>query len=431
MTDDRTTPEPGPHSDQDWRGIHQRLLQLSKEASHIDCEIGRQLLRAQRAGCHLRLGFGSLVEYADRLLGYAPHTTTERLRVASALERLPQTTEALRGGEISFSAVRELTRVATPDTETQWLAGAQHKTVREVEQLVKGHRPGDSPEDAVDARAEQHILRFSVSAETYATFREAVGRLRRESESRFEDDELLLLIARKLLAGPVDEGRSSYQIAITTCEQCKQTWQEGLGELVVVGEAVREKAECDAQHLGPLDPSCSADPTVARKPGKPLRASQSIPPGTRRLVMRRHHGCCGVPGCRHATFVDVHHVKLRSEGGDHNPERLVVLCGAHHAAVHQGRMLIEGSASDGFRFRHADGSLYGNVADPRAADLHAKAFFALTRVGYKQGEARRALEAVRGDGEPSHVGRDRPELALEILIRRALHQLLPRSMRAG
>src|SRR5690606_3353476 len=147
--------------DQDWRAIHGRLLQLAREAAQIDWEIGRQLLRAQRAGCHLRLGFASLLEYADHLLGYAPHTTTERLRVASALEELPQTTQALRSGEVSFSAVRELTRVATPDTEAKWLAGARQRTVREVERLVKGHRPGDSPDDAADPIAEQHVLRFA------------------------------------------------------------------------------------------------------------------------------------------------------------------------------------------------------------------------------------------------------------------------------
>src|SRR5690606_23910520 len=138
------------------------------------------------------------------------------------------------------------------------------------------------------------VLRFAVSAETYATFREAVGHLQRESESRFEDDELLLLIARKLLGGPVDEGRSSYQIAVTTCAKCTRAWQEAQGELVAIDEVVREKAACDAQHIGCIDPSRSIEPTAATDPttgtdqaaaGEPQhRASQSIPPGTRRQV---------------------------------------------------------------------------------------------------------------------------------------------------
>src|SRR5207245_7943909 len=94
------------------------------------------------------------------------------------------------------------------------------------------------------------------------------------------------------------------------------------------------KPEAPSSHVG------GAEPTK--------RASQTIPPATRRLVMRRHRGCCAVPGCRNALLLDVHHVELRSEGGDHDPENLVPLCSAHHRAVHDGRLLISGCYSTGF-----------------------------------------------------------------------------------
>src|SRR5690606_26677364 len=100
--------------------------------------------------------------------------------------------------------------------------------------------------------------------------------------SRFEDDELLLLIARKLLAGPADEGRSSYQIAITTCEQCQRAWQQGHGELVAIDEVVREKAACDAQHIGSVEPSEPSAASATTTPNARPRATQSIPPGIRR-----------------------------------------------------------------------------------------------------------------------------------------------------
>jgi Holliday junction resolvasome RuvABC DNA-binding subunit len=98
--------------------------------------------------------------------------------------------------------------------------------------------------------------------------------------------------------------------------------------------------------------------------------------------------------------------------------------------------LIDGSASAGFRFRHADESPYGRVADPTAADHHAKAFFALTTLGFKQGEARRALDAVlrscgRSQDSISHVGAGAPELTLDSLFRMALQELLPKSMRVA
>jgi hypothetical protein len=65
--------------------------------------------------------------------------------VAEALESLPEVGQALREGAVSWSCVRELTRVATPETESTWLARARGRTVREVEKLVSGHRPGSLP----------------------------------------------------------------------------------------------------------------------------------------------------------------------------------------------------------------------------------------------------------------------------------------------
>ncbi|HYJ09274.1 MAG TPA: HNH endonuclease, partial [Polyangiaceae bacterium] len=77
------------------------------------------------------------------------------------------------------------------------------------------------------------------------------------------------------------------------------------------------------------------------------RAAQDVPPAVRRLVMRRDHGRCVVPGCKHATWVDVHHLQARAEGGAHGPENLITLCGAHHRALHKGRLRVEGTLTSG------------------------------------------------------------------------------------
>lgn len=53
---------------------------------------------------------------------------------------------------------------------------------REVERLVSGHRPGDLPGSAKDYGAERHVLRFEVSGDILATFREAVAKLRQDAK---------------------------------------------------------------------------------------------------------------------------------------------------------------------------------------------------------------------------------------------------------
>jgi len=63
-----------------------------------------------------------------------------------------------------------------------------------------------------------------------------------------------------------------------------------------------------------------------------------------------------VPGCRNSTYLDVHHIQLRSEGGRNEADNLVTLCGAHHRATHRGQLGIQGTSATTVLFRHADGS---------------------------------------------------------------------------
>src|SRR3954471_8509244 len=102
-------------ADVSWRRAHEELVRLSAKRAGLDFEEGRWLLRAFRSGAHRELGYGSFHEYTERLFGYAPRVTQEKLRVAEALEALPETAAELRAGTLTFSAVRELTRGSPSD----------------------------------------------------------------------------------------------------------------------------------------------------------------------------------------------------------------------------------------------------------------------------------------------------------------------------
>jgi hypothetical protein len=354
------------------------------------------MLFGLRAGVHLHLGYATFAEYIERLFGYKPRWTEERLRVAEALETLPELERALRDGTMSWSAIRELTRVATADSEHAWLEAARGRTARQIEELVSGHAIGDLPQDPRDSNLKRHVLRFEVRAETQAYVREALAKVRRDTGEPLDDDAALLAVARQILGGPTDEGRANYQVALTVCESCGRGWQQGRGEQIEVGSEIVEMAACDAQHLGHASAHVG-EPSARR------RATQSIPPRTRREVMRRDGGRCVVPGCRNSVFLDTHHLDLRSEGGDHDPDRLIVLCGAHHRAQHRGQLVIEGRVSTGLVFRHADGTPYGSVANARAAASFEEAFRALRSLGFREGESRAALAGVRADARSANA----------------------------
>ena len=364
-----------------WQIIHEEILTLALARAVNEHSLCRALLRAHRDGGWRRLGFGSFVEYAEQFAGTTPRQTMDRLRVAVTLEQLPGFDAALATGQLPFTAVRELTRVVTPDTEALWLTGTLGLTVGEIQRLVSGHERGDRPDDK--PRAQRYRISIEVSAGVYAVFRDAQAKVRAESDESLDDEDVMRVMAQSVLGGPADDGRSPYQIAMTVCQACGTTTQDAAGQEVVVDETVTETALCDAQRIDEKG-----------------HAHQDIPPATRRLVLRRQHGKCAVPSCRFTRFLHVHHIQLRSEEGTHDESNLVALCSSHHAAVHRGALWISGTWRDGMIFSHADGSVYGAVENPGAAAILSDVHQALVGLGFKDREARARVAAVR-----THVGR--------------------------
>lgn len=382
----------------DWETVHGQIKKHAKQRAGLDYEEGLLLLHARRAGVAQRLGFSSLEEYVASVLGYDAHTTRERLRVAECLTDLPRLTDALSGGELNWSCVRELTRVAMPETEEEWLAVSRGQSVRRLEALVSGHVRGDRPTDPQRPSSPRRVLRFEVTPETFALFREAESKVQRESGGQLDSDELLLTMARRVLDGPTEEGRAPYQVAVTVCPECRRGSIGTRGEPVAVGPEVVEMAECDGQRFAVNDGQSSSHV------GRP--ASQSVSPRIRREVMRRDHGQCQVPGCRNTHYVDLHHLCPQSEGGAHDANNLLVICTAHHRAIHKGTLWLEGTVSEGLVFRHADGTAYGGNVDPGTAGAYADALIGLRQLGFGETEARNALMGARSAGSGSGTAED-------------------------
>jgi hypothetical protein len=403
----------------DWAAIDAALVRLGRSKAEHDYEEGRWLLAARRGAVHTRLGFATLAEYIERRLGYDGRTTAERLRVASLLADLPLLAEALRTGRLSWTAIRELVRVAVLETEGEWMRSAENKSVREIERMVAGLRPGDSPGTPKDPALRKHVVRLELTPELFARYREAVDRIRKDVDPHLSDEEAVGAMLDRVLGGPEDEGRSPYQVSLTTCAVCARTWERSRGELVEVGAEVGERAQCDAQIIGPAPapdacthvgdgPARTTPLDATAVPATPVghgtdlsTANQTVTPRFRRMITARDKGKCCVPGCRNTRWLELHHVVAQAAGGAHDPEVIALICSTHHRLLHMGRLVIEGRYSTGFRFTHADGTAYGAAPKtPFRADAGREAHLALRSLGIEASRARVLLDAARREVAP-------------------------------
>jgi hypothetical protein len=113
---------------------HRRLQYLAEFDARHGWELGGH------ASCAHWLAAGAKLD-----LG----TAREKVRVARALEDLPETSAWMALGRITFSQARALTRVATPDDEAELLELTQGMTTAQVERMVRGWRM-KSAADAVE-----------------------------------------------------------------------------------------------------------------------------------------------------------------------------------------------------------------------------------------------------------------------------------------
>ena len=95
----------------------------------------------RRAG-YQAWGCATAVRWLSWQCGLDPRAAREHLRVARALEVLPTVQAAMASGELSFSRVRAITRVAVEATEEQWVEVARHSTAAQLERAVRATPPG-------------------------------------------------------------------------------------------------------------------------------------------------------------------------------------------------------------------------------------------------------------------------------------------------
>ena len=100
-------------------------------------------------------GWTSCAHWLSWRTGLAPGPAREHVRVARALGKLPKLSEAMRRGAVSYSKVRAVTRVATPETEQALLDVAQSGTAAHVEQIVRGWRRVDRTAERTEEKQRQ------------------------------------------------------------------------------------------------------------------------------------------------------------------------------------------------------------------------------------------------------------------------------------
>ena len=318
----------------------------------------------------------------------------EKVRVAHGLEKLPRIAAAMACGQLSYSKVRALTRVACENTEEYFLSIALHGTAAHVEKVVRYYRRAkESEEQSREAQQQASrlvsycydtdgsmILKARLPAETGALVLKALDAATKdvsaETSAPESSQERLSFGARRADAlGRLAEsflshgaealnGGDRYQIVVhvdaeTLQEGCAGRCEFDDGPSLAV-ETARRLA-CDASLVAVLEDEDGEPLNVGRK-------TRSIPPALRRALNARDRGC-RFPGCPNTHFVDAHHIHHWAKGGETKLSNLVQLCRFHHRQVHEGGVVAQTLDDGAVRFVKPNGESFESIAPDHTRPL--------------------------------------------------------------
>lgn len=354
-------------------------------------------------------GIRSCAQWLSWKCALSPRTARDHVRVAAALRNLPRTRAAFLRGELSYSKVRAITRVADADTEKDLVDTARSSTASQLDRLVRGLRGVPDPSPDADDRRQQRprpahrlswrwdqptgdlVLSGRLPAEDGAALLAAFTHAEAE-RSRTADE-----------SGPDASGPapSDARHALVTMAETVLTADapafSPAADVSFIVDRHGAHADGGTALTGPAAAMALCSPSGRRVDtagGAVLRFGRKrrAPSQGQLRALHLRDGACRHPACGRTRFLHAHHVRHWSRGGATDLDNLVTLCSGCHRALHEGEFGIR--AFGGQRFAFVDSA--GDRMDAAPA---------IPGDAGRVRDPRRRAEAITGDwdGEPLHL----------------------------
>ena len=323
---------------------------IAHTAAGIDAATHRLLADIRRfdeVNGWLAQGAVSCAHWLSWKCGIALGAAREKVRVAHALAALPLIDDELRHGRLSFSKVRALTRVATPDNEPKLVELGRESTAAQLEKICRLLDP-QRPRAAADQ--ERRWLRA----------RDVAGGMVRIEAQLRPDEAARVLAACDVLAGSAAARVDALLTMAEATLRGDQPDRPPVEIMVHVDAATLNGAQGDTALSAETSRRLLCDagivPVLDDDQGQPLSVGRKhrVFAGALRRALLARDRTCRYPGCTHARYLHGHHVRHWIDGGETSIANGTLLCTYHHRLVHEGGFRIV-SDDLGLHFLGPDG----------------------------------------------------------------------------
>jgi len=351
-------------------GLCDELAELTGQRNAIDGRIVDIVAEIDRDGLWGATGARSISALVAWKTGTSSANAAAISTVARRSEAFPRCAQGLREGRLSLDQVGVIAARAGEGSDAHYAQLAEVATVNQLRTAIKleprpdpGARPDPQPAITKTSDGEFDFWRITLPHVESAAFDAALQSHRDALIAEWSGGD-------SPMPNTVD---AFMRLVETGWDGEVQRRPHGQRTTVVVHLDVQQKI--GALHLGPLLPAserqyltCDATGEVwFERDGEPIGSGRTTRTISRRLrrVLEHRHRTCAVPGCGATRGLHAHHIQHWEDGGETEPDNLVLLCPYHHRLHHRGVITITGPAGR-LRVTDSDGEELspGSLARP-------------------------------------------------------------------
>ena len=307
----------------------------------------RLIAKADRRKSWVDVGARDTAHWLSIRYGVSYWKAQRWVAAAHALESLPHVSDALASGELHMDKAVELTRFATPQTESRlliWAGGVSCGAIRRKADVATRR----TRDDLVDVERSRSLTwtfdegrRFGLQGELQS----AQGAVVAKTLDRLASD----LPVMPDEDGPAGTEARRADALVALCSTGNRPEDEPDRATVIVHARMDgvdgELGECEIEDGPAIDAdaarrlACNArrQTVVEDESGLPVRLGRMTrePPAWMVRHLKYRDGECRFPGCGSKRYTQAHHIVWWERGGRTDLENLVLVCTFHHRLVHE------------------------------------------------------------------------------------------------
>jgi len=277
------------------------------------------------------------VWWAD-VSGIARNTAREHLRVARALDSLPQLDSAMADGRLSYAKAKVISRYADESCVDELIELAEDVPAGNLGIHLALWQKRNAGDEAISqAQHDARSLSWRVDPDGMFSF---------TYRARPTDGATLAAsIDAQVMRSRAPAGASLAQLRADALVEVLSSGRSAGAEVVVhvtndakggLVAALLDGTPVPKPQLGEILCEATIRALLHDCEGRPIDASpKRRGPTTRQLrLLEARDRCCRFPGCTAQVFLHAHHLRHREDGGPTIIANLVSLCSFHHRLIH-------------------------------------------------------------------------------------------------